>query len=41
MNRQDLVDEIMSIVEHGSDADLLDMYNKTNETDLTFEDIDW
>jgi len=27
MNKQEIVDYLMSIIEHGSDADLLKLYN--------------
>ena len=41
ITQQEILDYLMGIIEHGSDQDLLDLYNAHAERDLTIEQVNW
>ena len=41
ITQQEIIDYLTAIIEHGSDQDLLDLYNSHAERDLTIEQVNW
>lgn len=41
ITQQEIIDYLMSIIENGSDQDLLELYNAYTDSDLTIEQVNW
>ena len=41
ITQQEIIDYLMGIIEHGSDQDLLELYNSYTERDLTIDQVNW
>ena len=41
ITQQEIIDYLMGIIEHGSDQDLLELYNAYTQQTLTIEQVDW
>jgi len=41
MNKQEIINYLMSVIEHGSDQDLLELYNAYTDSGLTIEQVNW
>ena len=41
ITQQEIIDYLMGIIEHGSNQDLLELYNAYAERDLTIEQVNW
>jgi hypothetical protein len=41
ITQQEIVDYLMSIIEHGSDQDLLELYNAYTDSGLTIDQVAW
>ena len=39
--QQEIINYLMGIIEHGSDQDLLELYNCHTERDLTIDQVNW
>jgi len=41
ITKQEIIEYLMSIIEHGSDQDLLELYNAYTEGNLTINQVNW
>ena len=41
LKQSEIVDYLMGIIEHGSDQDLLELYNSHTERGLTIDQVNW
>ena len=41
ITEQEIIDYLMGIIEHGSDQDLLELYNSHTERGLTINQVNW
>ena len=41
ITHQEIIDYLVTIIEHGSDKDLLELYNAYAKQTLTIEQVDW
>ncbi len=41
ITQQEMIDYLMGVIEDGSDADLLELYNAYTKLGLTMEQVDW
>lgn len=41
ITQQEIIDYLMGIIEHGSDQDLLELYNSHAERGLTIDQVNW
>ena len=41
ITRQEIIDYLMQIIEHGSVQDLLEIYNSNKESPLTLDQVNW
>ena len=41
ITQQEIIDDLMGIIEHGSDLDLLELYNAYTDSGLTMEQVNW
>jgi hypothetical protein len=41
ITQQEIIDYLMQVIEHGSDQDLLELYNSHTERGLTIDQVNW
>lgn len=41
ITQQEIINYLMGIIEHGSDQDLLELYNSYTESNLTIDQVNW